>query len=166
MNGLILGVAATALGVIVHIALLRALPLRLRLPLLPFFLLVATAALGLALPLPGGEPSVEDWAVALILALSLGLGYALLLNGILYDSPTLALVNEIEAYGPDGMPLAAFDSFVARHPFVRSRLRALVAAGELGEKDGQLEIAGNAVHLLRLGDAYRRLRGDAPAGAG
>jgi hypothetical protein len=166
MNALILGVGSAALGMIVHTALLRMLPRRLRLALLPVFLLIALVFLGLAIPLPGSSIGVEGWAVGLVLSLSLGLAYALLLNGVLYDSPTLALVNEIEAHGPDGMPLAAFESFVARHPFVRSRLQALVAARELSLKDGQLEFAGNAVHLLRLGDAYRKLRGDAEAGAG
>ena len=132
MNGLILGVAATVLGVIVHVALLRA-AAPLASPLLPVFLLIAAVLLGLAVRCRA-VPGVEDWAVTHPGAQP-GSWLRAAAERILYDSPT-PLVNEIEAHGTDGMPVAAFESFVASS-FVRSRLQALVAAGELSERDGR-----------------------------
>lgn len=160
MNALALGLSGAILGVIVHIVFLRHLAPNWRLPLLPILLLLALVALGLSVPSPAGPLNIEDWCVALILTLSVGFAYALVLNGILYDSHTLSLVNAIEAHGPSGMPITEFSAFVAKHPFVQSRIRALVAAGELSIETGELQLTGNAVHLLRLGDAYRQLRGD------
>ena len=88
------------------------------------------------------------------------------MNGVLYDSPTLALVNTIESYGPAGMPVSEFDGFVTRHPFVQSRLNALIAVGEIAVADDELRLSGKVVRLLSIGDAYRRLRGGQPGDAG
>ncbi|MFX8577860.1 hypothetical protein ABTM02_20580, partial [Acinetobacter baumannii] len=63
-----------------------------------------------------GPLTLEDAFVALVLAMSFGLCYALLLNGVIHDSPTLALVNAIQSHEPEGMPIDAFAAFVARHP--------------------------------------------------
>lgn len=159
MNALVFGLGAAILGTAAHLVALRHLAPKWRLPALPVLLLIVLGGLALFAPLPDGSLTLEDAAVALVLTLSLGFAYALVLNGVLYDSPTLALVNAIEACGPAGLPLEAFDAFVARHPFVQSRLRALIAVGELAVENGELRLTGNAVHLLRVGDAYRRLRG-------
>lgn len=166
MNALVFGLGAAILGTAVHLVALRHLAPKWRLPALPLLLLIVLGGLAQFAPPSEGSLSLEDGAVALVLTLSLGFAYALVLNGVLYDSPTLALVNAIEACGPDGMPLAAFDDFVARHPFVQSRLRALITVGELTVEQGELRLTGNAVHLLRVGDAYRRLRGGAASQMG
>lgn len=159
MNALTLTLGATIAGCFAHAIVLRSLMPRRHLLMLPVFLLVALSAAALLMPLPEGHFRLEDGAVALVLTLSLGFAYALLIVGVVSDSPTLALVNTIESYGAAGMPLSEFDAFVGRHPFLRSRLDALVAAGELSVREGGLELTSKAVHLLSIGDAYRRLRG-------
>jgi hypothetical protein len=166
MNAFAVGLAATLVGVGAHMILLRHLAPARRLPALPLLLVIALGALCALRPSFDGPFQLADGVVALVLALSFGFAYALVLNGVLYDSPTLALVNAIEAEGAAGMPVAAFDRFVARHPFIASRLGALIAAGELSVQGDQLVLAGKVVHLLTLGDAYRRLRGGAPSEAG
>jgi hypothetical protein len=159
MNGLAFGVGAALLGTVAHIALLRHLPTRWRLVVLPPLLLIALACLALFVPGPGGKLDAEDIAVALVLTLSLGFGYALISAGVVYDSPTLAIVNEIESYGSAGMPISEFKALAAAHPFVRSRLDALIAVRELGADNDDLLLIGRTVFLLQLGDAYRRIRG-------
>jgi hypothetical protein len=159
MNALALTLGATIVGCTAHAILLRSLMPRRHLLMLPMLLLGALSISALLMPLPEGPIRLEDGVVALVLTLSLGFAYALLIVGVVYDSPTLALVNTIEGYGMAGMPSSEFDAFVTRHPFLRSRLDALVAAGELSVRDGGLELTGKAVYLLSIGDAYRRLRG-------
>lgn len=166
MNALVTGVVAALLGIAGHALALRHLKPAWRLVALPVLLLVA---LGLVLALvPAPEPpySIADGFVALILAFSFGFAFALVMNGVLYDSPTLALVNAIETYGPAGMPVAEFDRFVTRHPFVQSRLNALIAVGEIAVVGDELRLNGKIARLLSLGDAYRRLRGGQPSEAG
>lgn len=159
MNALLVGIAATILGVALHGVFLRHLPPKWRLPTLPVFLLMTLAVLAAGVSLSAYQLRPIDGFVALVLVLSLGFAYALLLNGVLHDSPTLALVDAIEAHGPNGMPVEEFDTCVAKHPFFANRLAALIAVRELHLQDGQLRLSGKAVHLLRLGDTYRRLRG-------
>lgn len=159
MNALLLTLGATIAGCAAHAILLRSLMPRRHLLMLPMLLLGALFISALLMPLPEAPFRLEDGAVALVLTFSLGFAYALLIVGVVNDSPTLALVNMIESYGIAGMPLSEFDTFVGRHPFLRSRLDALIAAGELSVRDGCLELAGKGVYLLSIGDAYRRLRG-------
>src|SRR5690349_9178215 len=140
MNGLLLGLASAALGTSIHMILLRFVPNRLRLVILPPWLLTVCLLLGLTMARGFWTMDAADWAVAVVLVLSLGLAYALLLNGVVHDSPTLALVNEIESHGAAGMPSTAFESFVARHPFVQSRLEPLIAGRELSLKEDRLEL--------------------------
>ncbi len=165
MNGLVLGIAASVLAVLLHVLSLRRLGARWRLPSLVALLLLC---LGLLAWLgPYARPlTAEDAFVALVLTMSFGLCYALLLNGVIHDSPTLALVNAIQSHEPDGMPVDAFDAFVARHPFVRSRLDALIDAGQLAVAGDSLVLTGRSSRLVQLGDAYRWLRGDRAAEAG
>ncbi len=166
MNAFVVGVAAAILAMAAHGVLLRHLKPAWRLAALPLLLLIALGVLFAFAPPTEPPYTASDGVVALILAFSFGFAYALIMNGVLYDSPTLALVNAIEAYGPAGMPVADFEKFVARHPFVESRLNALIAVGELAAIDGELRLSGKVVCLLSLGDAYRRLRGGQPSEAG
>ena len=166
MNALVAGTAAALLGMVAHAALLKHLRPAWRLPSLPLLLLIAWGCLLAFVPPIEASNSAVDGMVALILAFSIGFAYALVMNGVLYDSPTLALVNAIEASGPAGMPMADFDSFVARHPFVESRLNALIAVGEISVTADELRLSGKVVRLLSLGDTYRRLRGGQSSQAG
>ena len=166
MNALVLALSATIVGLAAHAIVLRTTFSRRHLLILPALLLLALSAAMLLLPLPEHSLHWEDAFIALILTLSFGFAYALIMVGVVYDSPTLALVNSIESYGPAGMPLTEFDEFVRRHPFLRSRLDALIAAGELGVINGGFELTGKATRLLIIGDAYRRLRGDSGSRTG
>jgi hypothetical protein len=166
MNALVTGVVATLLGITAHALALRYLKPAWRLAALPVLLLVALG-LVLAFVSPPEPPySIADGLVALILAFSFGFAFALVMNGVLYDSPTLALVNAIETYGAAGMPVSEFDRFVTGHPFVQSRLNALIAVGEIAVVDNELRLSGKVARLLSIGDAYRRLRGGQPGDAG
>src|SRR3954454_17723681 len=156
MNALVVGVTAALVGMVADALLLRHLSPVWRLAALPVLLVVALGLLFTCLPPIEAPYSFTDVLIALILAFSFGFAFALVLNGVLYDSPTLALVNAIESHGPAGMPVADFDHFVARHPFVESRLNALIAVGEIAVADGELRLNGKVVRLLSLADAYRR----------
>jgi hypothetical protein len=160
MTALTLALAATLSGIALHAVVMRFLSRRWQLRALPLLLLLAFAGVA-ASGVVGGGVGIRDCGVALVLTLSLGFAYALLLIGVIHDSPTLALVNTIDRYGDGGMPVADWDAFVLAHPFLRSRLDALLEAGELDEARGQLRLSGKAARLLSVGDAYRRLRGGA-----
>jgi hypothetical protein len=159
VNGLLLSLPALLLAILLHVLSLRRLGARWRLPSLVALLLLCLGLLAWLGP-HDGPLTLEEAFVALVLAMSFGLCYALLLNGVIHDSPTLALVNAIQSHEPDGMPIDAFDAFVARHPFVKSRLGALIDAGQLTVDGDDLVLAGRSSRLVQLGDAYRRLRGD------
>lgn len=166
MIGLLLGIAAAFLGSAVHLCLLRKLPTGWRLFSLPPLLLAALALLLACSPAIIGAPDLEDFVVALVISLSAGFAYALVLAGVVYDSPTLSIVNTIESYGPAGMPANEFDGFASTHPFVRSRLDALISIGELRVENEDLVLTGRTVFLLQIGEAYRRVRGDRQAETG
>jgi len=110
--------------------------------------------------------SLETGFQIVIVCFSLGLCYAFTLVGILYDSPTLALVNAIESYGQKGMPIEALEGVARARPFVSSRLKALIEAGEIAERDGILFLCGKASRLLIIGDIYRKIRGATGAHTG
>jgi hypothetical protein len=165
VTGLLLGLLASLLATLLHVLSLRLLRARWRLPSLIALLLLCLGPLGWVGPLDG-LLTLEDAFVALVLSMSFGLCYALVLNGVIHDSPTLALVNAIQAQEPEGMPVEAFDAFVERHPFVKSRLDALIAAGQLAVDGDSLVLTGGSNRLVYLGDAYRWLRGDHSTEAG
>lgn len=108
----------------------------------------------------------EDVVVGTIMMLSLGAAYWLLLLGVIYDSPTLSVIKTIQSHGALGMPVSAFDDFVVRHPFVRSRVDALLAGRHLLLVDGTLVLTRKAAGLLAVGDIYARLRADHPSETG
>src|SRR6266851_7403664 len=153
MNALVTGVSAALLGISAHALALRCLKPAWRLAALPVLLLVALGLVLAFVPPPEPPYSLADGLVALILAFSFGFAFALVMNGVLYDSPTLALVNTIQTYGPAGMPVSEFDRFVTGHPFVQSRLNALIAVGEIAVVGDELRLNGQVVRLLSLGDA-------------
>ena len=97
-----------------------------------------------------------DVLLVAILASSLVAIYALVFMGIAWDSPTLALANAIADHGAAGMPVQALNNFIDRHPFVTSRIEAMVRSGTLTD-DGQVFVAnGNVGLLVRIADGYRR----------
>lgn len=166
MVALGIGLAATILGIAVHIALLRRLSGPLLFLSVPALLLVALAVAAFACRWAFATPGLMELFLAFTLAMSLGLSYVLLLVGVVYDSPTLALTNAISDCGPEGMPATAMPDVARRHPFVRTRLAGLVSSGQIAfEGEDVVATQPAASGLIRLGEAYRRWRGaDAPAG--
>jgi hypothetical protein len=157
MTAAILGLLPPIFGALVHAVVFRWLPERVRLLSLPIFDIAALVAAGLAVIAGGRAVTAEEWLVGLVLTLSLGFAYALLFLGVLHDSPTLALVNAIEDGGLNGMPVDGVSVFAERHPFVRSRLVALIASGILVDRGGLVIYRGRVDLLLHLSDLYRRL---------
>lgn len=103
--------------------------------------------------------SAEGWVVAVILSLSLLFCYLLSFMGIVHDSPTLAFVNFVMDFGPAGMPRGKVDDFVAAHPFIGSRLQAMLDAGFLRSEGTRIALGGKTGMLLRLALRYQRLSG-------
>jgi hypothetical protein len=161
MTALAVGLLAAVPAVLLHAALLRFWLARLRflaLPVLVLGLLALLAAFGPA-------TTAESWLVGTVLALSLAVAQMLLLVGVVYDSPTLAIANAIMARGDSGLDAAGVAELPARMPFVTSRLSALVAGGTLRAEGEALVMTAQAPAALRLGALYRRLRrGQAEAG--
>lgn len=161
MTALAVALLAAVPAVLLHAALLRYWPARLR------FLALPALVLGMLALLAGFGPatSTEAWLVGAILALSLAVAQMLLLVGVVYDSPTLAIANAILARDATGLDQAGVAALPARMPFVTSRLSALVAGGTLRAEGDSLVMTAQAPAALRLGALYRRLRrGQAEAG--
>lgn len=157
MNALILALASVLISVLGHAALMRLLPKRTGLLILVCFVVVTPFALALLLLTGGGQLSPLDWLIGVLLAVSLGFSYALLYVGVTYDSPTLAFINAVADHGERGMPIEELDRFIARHPFVSSRLEALVRSGILALEGENWVVRDSVGTLLYLGEVYRRL---------
>jgi hypothetical protein len=166
MVALIVGLFATALGTLAHIVLLRRLSGSLLFTSVPVLLLITLAFVGLGYNAGVSTLGMMDAFLALTLSMSLGLCYVLLLVGVIYDSPTLALTNAISDYGPAGMPTTDMAKVAQRHPFVASRLAALVTSGQIAVEGNDFIARQRTTSvLIRLGKIYRHLRGaDSPAG--
>jgi hypothetical protein len=155
MTALAVGLLAAVPAVLLHAALLRFWPARLRFLALPALVLGMLALLAAF----GPATMAEAWLVGSVLALSLAVAQMLLLVGVVYDSPTLAIANAILARGAAGLDEAGVAQLPARMPFVTSRLSALVAGGTLRAEGDALVMTAQAPAALRLGALYRRLRG-------
>lgn len=152
MSGLSVGLWAALPAALLHAALLRLWPRRLRFLALPLLV-------GVALAILAPRATTEAWVVGAVIALGIAAAQMLLLIGVVYDSPTLAIANAILRAGPGGMGEAGFADLARRMPFVTSRLDALIAGGTLRVDGSALVMTAQAPLALRLGAAYRRLRG-------
>lgn len=104
-------------------------------------------------------PAADEWLLFLVLVPSLMSTYVLIFFGIGWDSPTLALVNAILDRGAAGLPDAALDDFVKRHPFVDSRLDAMIQAGVVINDGTVLHARADVGLAVKLAETYRRLCG-------
>ncbi len=100
-----------------------------------------------------------------VLAASLVTTYALVFMGIAWDSPTLALLNAMADRGTAGMSAADLEEFVRRHPFVESRVDAMVRSGVLLDDGSSYSVRRDIGLLVQLAELYRRVCNvAAPAG--
>jgi hypothetical protein len=152
MSALAVGLWAALPAALLHAALLRLWPARARFLALPVLVLVALALLA-------PHATTQAWITGAAIAAGIAAAQMLLLVGVVYDSPTLAIANAIMDAGPAGLDDATFSALASRMPFVTSRLDALIAGGTLRIDGGLLVMTAQAPAALRLGAAYRRLRG-------
>ena len=166
MVALTTGLAATVLGILVHVIVLRRLSGPVLFVLVPILLFIAYVIVMVVYGAAFGSLSLLDAFMALTLSMSFGLCYVLLLVGVVYDSPTLALALAISDYGPQGMPTTEMAKVAQAHPFVESRLAGLISSGQI-TVEGEDFVARQAMTsgMIRLGEIYRRLCGaKAPSG--
>ncbi|MFT6556989.1 hypothetical protein [Sneathiella sp.] len=82
--------------------------------------------------------------------------YALILIGVVNDSPTLAIVKALMKAGPTGLSKADFDAFIVAHPFFRSRVDALQATGDVMLKNEQLALTPRSKFIVAVISVYQR----------
>ena len=157
MLALLIGIFAAIIAAVSHALLARHLHKRWRLVSVPAFGVAAFAVCYIATVAWNHTLSAEDWLLAFVVALSLNIADTLLLIGVFYDSPTLALINAVADFEPGGMPVDLLPAFSARHPLTNSRLSALVEDGVVTDEGGSITVGGNVGLMLRLSETYRRL---------
>ena len=157
MSAVAMALISVVTAVVGHAALLRLLATRFVLLTLVCFVVATPLVLGVISLAGGGLIAPLDWAIAALLAVSLGLPYVQLFVGIANDTPTLALINAVADFGDRGMPVEEIATFVAQHPFVSSRLEAMVQSGVLTLEGENWVLRDRVGPVLRLCEAYRAL---------
>lgn len=159
MIAVFLGTGTALFAGLLHAGMARWLPVRLYIRAVFYCLLVGLTACTLLAAMSDLVLDAQQWLLVAALAASLMLAYALLFVGIAWDSPTLALVHAILDSGPAGMPATALDDFIPKHPFVQSRLAAMLEAGALADDGTRFIVRGNLGLAMRIAEVYRRLCG-------
>lgn len=159
MTAVFLGTGTALFAGLLHAGVARWLPARIYIRATVYCLLAGLAACALVAAMNGWVLDAGQWLLIVILAASLMLAYALLFVGIAWDSPTLALVNAILDHGSGGMPAAALDDFIRKHPFVQSRLSAMLLVGVLADDGKCFVVRGDMGLAMRVAETYRRLCG-------
>ena len=96
------------------------------------------------------------WAAALC--------YVITYSAIEADSPTLSLVRFVAEAGTTGRSSAELAEFMARRPFVRARLGALLQSRLIREEHGRYHSAGDPPLAFRLILEFRKLFGSIERG--
>ena len=105
----------------------------------------------------GVVPSFEVALIAFIMTFSTTIAYLFLFIGVMYDSPTLAIISTISNAGSKGLPINLIPSFIDSNPFVASRLTALQSAGLLMETEKNYICSVKLNLIVKLSDFYFRL---------
>jgi hypothetical protein len=157
MLAFLIGISAAILAAAFHAAGARRIPKSWRFISVPVFGILVLFGICVIVELTMNNISAETILVALVISISLNIANALFLNGIYFDSPTLALINEIIESEPAGMPIKSLAAFAARHPFMTSRLAALAEDGIIVDDGSSITINGKIGLLLQLAEFYRGL---------
>jgi hypothetical protein len=155
MTVILVGVSAALFAVLLHGSLARWLAPSFYVKAIAVCCLVSLLAAALLIRTFDVNLTAADSFLVAVLAASLVAVYALVFMGIAWDSPTLALANEIADHGPAGMPVGALDNFVQRHPFVSSRIEAMVRSGVLADDGEFVSARGNVGLLVKVAETYR-----------
>ena len=158
--GVLLGFVSFAVFFGLHVAIWRV-----RVPARPYgalaLLWAGTFAIMLvALWLTAVLPSLPATIYGALLGGSLTLSYLFFYVGIKHDSPSLAILRELQMRGPAGIMAGDVEAFARSRPFVTARLEQLISDGFV-RRDGQgvLYATGKVTALVRLNEAYRALTG-------
>ncbi len=153
-----IGIASFFIALLLHILVWRLIPgLASMRTLFRIFVVILTLFIVTAYSL--GLLDIYELLYAATLYSAMMLTYLLTYIGVEYDSPTLSLVNTIQAAGPSGIEESALQDFIRQRPFVRSRLDQLYRDGFVHNKQGMLLLAVESSIMLRLCDFYRALMG-------
>ena len=90
---------------------------------------------------------------------AISLSYVITYSAIEGDSPTLSLMRVLAGRREQGVSASEVDDFLAQRPFVKARIAALLAAGQVREEEGRYVIAGSPSLFFRVILGYRRLYG-------
>jgi hypothetical protein len=154
--GLMLGTLSFALCFALHVVIWRW-----RVPRKPYANLALLWVFSFVLVLIGawllqGLPTLSASIYGLILGAALIVSYMFFYVGIKHDSPTLAIIYEIQARNGQGLVVSDVEAFALARPFVRARLDQLIADGFVArEPSGMLRATGKVTVLLELNAMYR-----------
>ncbi|WP_169543637.1 hypothetical protein [Sneathiella aquimaris] len=148
--------ATLASGLILHLGIAR-LTKGQRLYLSAFICLNGCLCLLLGIGFLGGMTlSAAGVFIMALFTESFFVVYALILIGVVNDSPTLAIVKALMKAGPMGLSKADFDTFIVAHPFFRSRVDALQATGDVVKKNEQLALTPRSRFIVAVISLYQR----------
>jgi len=149
--------AVFAVALVVHLSLWRVrMPRHHTSALLVIFALVFSLAI---LVLLDRTPDWPDRLRIAFLYLAASLCYVITYSAIEGDSPTLSLMRLLDARGGKGLPTTEVDHFLARRPFVKARLAALILSGHVREEGGRYRLAGPPSLPFQIILGFRKLYG-------
>lgn len=154
-----LGLGAFFLALLVHLVLWS---IRVPHSVLPVFAAIFSGvyAVACAVYLLSYFPvSVWGFVYWTLLYMSLTATYVLTYNGVVYDSPALAIVRRLAEGGREGVSDAELHAFMRSRPFVESRLAQMCRDEFIFRRDGRIELADKSVRLLRVFDWFRAVLG-------
>ncbi len=144
-------------GLALHIGLMRKTHGK-RIYLAAFFCLNITLIFTIVIfNLLGVDIPAEGLIIAAVFLESFVLVYCFILVGVVHDSPTLAIVKTLMAKEPDGLTEEGLDRFISAHPFVSSRIDALLLTGDVREKGGRLHLTARSRAILSMIDLYEKI---------
>lgn len=149
--------AVFLVGLVVHLILWRVrMPRHHTSALLVIFAVIFLLAIPVLL---GAVPAWPDRLRIALLYLAASLCYVITYSAIEGDSPTLSLMRLLDHKGDAGLPVAEVDHFLARRPFVKARLSALILSGHVREEGGRYRLAGSPSLPFQVILGFRKLYG-------
>ncbi len=101
--------------------------------------------------------SAEVWLVGLLFVAFFSLTYIFILVGVVNDSPTLAIVKLLMNKNGGGASQDDLSLFIAQHPFVSSRIKALGETGDIVLENGQIKLTRKSEAIVTILGFYKRL---------
>jgi hypothetical protein len=96
---------------------------------------------------------------AALLYVAASFSYIITYSGFEGDSPTLGFMRAVDASGGKGLSDAEVSAFLARRPFLRARLTALLRSGLVREENGYYFASGHRAFGFHLVLGFRKLYG-------